>query len=82
MCQGETDENSVNLNFIRGNLGSLTLDPLNDCTQGSLSCISRTENMHESTLHGMKKRKVATPVVVCCRCVSQIVHLQSSEIRI
>jgi hypothetical protein len=45
--------------------GLSLIDQSQEFTQGSMSCPTRNEAMHDPLLQGVKKRKVTTPVVVC-----------------
>lgn len=63
--QGPLDENSRTVRFIEANPITLGGDGVDEFTQGSQSCGYRNDLMHEPHLHGVKKRKVVTPVAVC-----------------
>jgi hypothetical protein len=63
--QGVLDETSRTLGFVEADPGLIGVDNINDFTQGSQSCTFRNDVMQDQSLQGVKKRKVATPVVVC-----------------
>jgi hypothetical protein len=59
------EENSKTLGLCDINPGLSIVDQSQEFTQGSMSCPTRNDVMHDPLLQGVKKRKVTTPVVVC-----------------
>lgn len=70
--QGLLDETSRTLGFVDADPGLIAVDHTQDFDQGSQSCTYRNDVMQDQSLQGVKKRKVATPVVVCYLRPSQI----------
>jgi hypothetical protein len=59
------DEASRTTGLAESHPGLILVDQSQDFTQGSHSCGTRQDVMHDPLLQGVKKRKVNTPVVVC-----------------
>ena len=63
--QAAIEENSYTVGIAQADVGLSVIDQSQEFTQGSMSCPTRNDVMHDPLLQGIKKRKVTTPVVVC-----------------
>lgn len=63
--QAAIEENSYTVGIAQADVGLSVMDQSQEFTQGSMSCPTRNDVMHDPLLQGIKKRKVTTPVVVC-----------------
>jgi hypothetical protein len=76
------DDASRTLGLPETHPGLILADQNLDYTQGSQSCTTRNDVMHDPLLQGVKKRKVNTPVVVCIPGALQPINRSSVENRI